>query len=254
MPRTSQLVSRRSQLVSRRSQLVSRRSRRVSRTPRRGQPTVLLTLTCLGTSALFALTGCSAAVDARPGAAPTAAVEGDRPPSDPASRSTPPSSASASSSASSSAEGTRPGTPVHVSIPSIGVDSDIMRLGLNADGTVEVPPADKGMTTGWYSGGPVPGARGPAVLIGHNDTRHGRAVFHDLKKVTKGAEIVVSDAGGAKIRFKVTSRETVGKKTFPTERVYGRTEGRVLRLITCDGAFDAQGHTLDNLIVYAMKV
>jgi LPXTG-site transpeptidase (sortase) family protein len=141
-----------------------------------------------------------------------------------------------------------------VSIPSIGVDSDVMRLGLNGDGTVEVPPSDKGMTTGWYSGGPVPGARGPAVLIGHNDTRYGRAVFHDLKKIVKGADVVVRDERGTEIRFRVTGRETVGKKTFPTERVYGRTGGRVLRLITCDGPFDARGHTLDNLIVYATRV
>ncbi|MGW7417949.1 class F sortase [Streptomyces sp. NPDC054863] len=228
----------------------------MSRTSRPGRPPVLLTLACLGTTALFALTGCSAAVvDARPGSGPAAAVEADPSPSDPASRTSPPrSSPSSPSSSSPSSDDARPGTPVHVSIPSIGVDSDVMRLGLNTDGTVEVPPADKGMTTGWYSGGPVPGARGPAVLIGHNDTRHGRAVFHDLKKIADGADIVVRDEGGKKIRFKVTGRETVGKKAFPTERVYGRTEGRVLRLITCDGAFDAQGHTLDNLIVYAMKV
>ncbi|MFI0977533.1 class F sortase [Streptomyces sp. NPDC021093] len=225
----------------------------MSRTSRPGRPSVLLTLTCLGTTALFALTGCTtAAVDARPGSGRAAAAQADPPPSGPASRTAPP--PSSPSSSSSSSDEARPGTPAHVSIPSIGVESDIMRLGLNTDGTVEVPPSDKGMTTGWYSGGPVPGARGPAVLIGHNDTRYGRAVFHDLKKIAKGADIVVRDAGGTKIRFKVTGRETVGKKTFPTERVYGRTEGRVLRLITCDGAFDAQGHTLDNLIVYAMKV
>ncbi len=34
-----------------------------------------------------------------------------------------------------------------------------MELGLNADGTVEVPPAEKGMTAGWYRGGSVPAHR-----------------------------------------------------------------------------------------------
>jgi sortase (surface protein transpeptidase) len=206
------------------------------RTSRPGRPTLLLTLACLGTTTLFALTGCSAAVEPRPAAAPKTAAEGTPPP------------------ASSSSANTRPEAPVHLTIPSIGVDSDVMRLGLNTDGTVEVPPSDKGMTTGWYSGGPVPGAPGPAVLIGHNDTRYGRAVFHDLKKIAKGADIAVRDAAGKEVHFKVTGRETADKKAFPTERVYGRTEGRALRLITCDGAFDAQGHTLDNLIVYATKV
>ncbi|MGC5412080.1 sortase domain-bontaining protein, partial [Streptomyces sp. DT225] len=131
--------------------------------------------------------------------------------------------------------------------------SDIMRLGLNPDRTVEVPPADQGMTTGWYTGSAVPGEPGAAVLIGHNDTRFGRAVFHALKKIAKGAEIVVRDTRGKDVRFEVTARETVRKNAFPTARVYGRTTERALRLITCDGAFDAAGHPVDNLIVYAKR-
>ncbi|WP_432008536.1 class F sortase [Streptomyces bacillaris] len=141
--------------------------------------------------------------------------------------------------------------PTQVSIPSLKIRSSLMRLGLNPDGTVEVPPAEQGMTAGWYTGGAVPGRPGPAVLIGHNDTRFGRAVFHDLKDIAKGAEVLVRGRDGTSRSFTVTGKETVNKKSFPTERVYGATEGSTLRLITCDGAFDAEGHPVDNLIVYA---
>ncbi|MEU5975140.1 class F sortase [Streptomyces sp. NPDC047315] len=141
--------------------------------------------------------------------------------------------------------------PVHVAIPSIGVSSDLMKLGLNADQTVEVPPAEKGMTAGWYTGGAVPGQRGPGVVIGHNDTKYGPAVFHDLKKLAKGAKIEVRDARGTTRTFTVTGTETVKKTAFPTQRVYGPTSGPELRLVTCDGEFDAEGHPVDNLIVYA---
>ncbi|MFF0448223.1 class F sortase [Streptomyces sp. NPDC004609] len=141
--------------------------------------------------------------------------------------------------------------PVHVTIPAIGVNSSLMRLGLNQDGTVEVPPPEKGMTAGWYTGGAVPGEPGPAVIIGHNDTRFGRAVFHDLRKLTKGADISVRNSKGVTSRFTVTRTETVKKTAFPTQRVYGPVNGRELRLITCDGGFDQDGHPVDNLIVYA---
>ncbi|MGW3437624.1 class F sortase [Streptomyces bacillaris] len=141
--------------------------------------------------------------------------------------------------------------PTQVSIPSLKIRSSLMRLGLNPDGTVEVPPAEQGMTAGWYTGGAVPGRPGPAVLIGHNDTRFGRAVFHDLKDIAKGAEVLVRGGDGRSRSFTVTGKETVDKKAFPTERVYGATEGSTLRLITCDGAFDDEGHPVDNLIVYA---
>ncbi|MEU6945263.1 class F sortase [Streptomyces sp. NPDC046316] len=142
--------------------------------------------------------------------------------------------------------------PTRVSIPSLGIDSELMRLGLAQDGTVEVPPADKGMTAGWYTGNPRPGEPGAAVIIGHNDTRFGRAVFHDLKRIRKGATVDVRDSRGGIVRFTVTGTETVDKDAFPTRRVYGPTKERALRLITCDGAFDAAGHPVDNLIVYAV--
>ncbi|MFE9297782.1 class F sortase [Streptomyces niveus] len=145
----------------------------------------------------------------------------------------------------------RPVTPVEVSIPSIGVTSALMELGLNPDGTVEVPPPEKGMTAGWYTGGATPGEAGAAVIIGHNDTRFGKAVFHDLKKITKGADITVGDSRGKSARFTVTDTESVGKDSFPTDKVYGPTADRALRLITCDGDFDAEGHPVNNLIVYA---
>ncbi|GAA2263124.1 class F sortase [Streptomyces ruber] len=144
-----------------------------------------------------------------------------------------------------------PTAPTHVTIPSLGISSPIMELGLNEDRTVEVPPADQGMTTGWYTGSSVPGEPGAAVLIGHNETRFGEAVFWDLKKIRKGADIAVEGGDGTKAHFTVTATETVRKDAFPSQKVYGPTGDRALRLITCDGAFDAEGHTVDNLIVYA---
>ncbi|MFF2024549.1 class F sortase [Streptomyces sp. NPDC058171] len=147
----------------------------------------------------------------------------------------------------------RPAAPTRVSVPSLGISSELMPLGLNEDGTVEVPPAERGMTAGWYTGRPVPGAPGPAVIIGHNATRHGPAVFKDLKDIRKGARITVRNAAGANTHFRVTDTETVSKKEFPTRKVYGSTAERALRLVTCDGAFDAEGHPVDNLIVYAVR-
>ncbi|MGN5633995.1 class F sortase [Streptomyces sp. AC154] len=221
----------------------------MSRTPQCLRRTALPVYACLALTALTALTGCSTDSPSKSSAAARSAES-------PAATGTPaPGTGTASDPAppspSTSAKSAPP--PVHVSIPSIGVNSAVMRLGLNPDGTVEVPPADKGMTTGWYTGGSVPGQPGPAVLIGHNDTRFGRAVFHDLKKIAKGADISVRDDRGTEIRFEVTGRETASKKAFPTARVYGHTEARALRLITCDGAFDAAGHPVDNLIVYAER-
>ncbi|MFI5920729.1 class F sortase [Streptomyces anulatus] len=223
-----------------------------SRTPHRFRRTTAL-LTAV--AACVALAGCSSAGPSASSSAasggPAASASSSAPDeTESGSSGTSGSSGSTGSTGPSSTDGPDQPAPAHVSIPSIGVRSALMELGLNADGTVEVPPAEKGMTAGWYTGGSAPGAPGPAVLIGHNDTRFGRAVFHDLKKIREGAEVLVRDAAGKTLRFTVTGKETVGKKAFPTEKVYGPTKDSTLRLITCDGEFDAQGHPVDNLIVY----
>ncbi|GGS11787.1 hypothetical protein GCM10010252_58740 [Streptomyces aureoverticillatus] len=191
-----------------------------------------------------AASGCSSASGARAESPSTYTVTEPRDAAD---------TADTAGSGRTSGRGTpaTPAAPVHVAIPSIGVSSSLMRLGLNDDRTVEVPPPDKGMTAGWYTGGAVPGERGAAVIIGHNDTRFGKAVFHDLKKVRAGADVAVRDSRGKTVLFRVTRTETVDKRAFPTDKVYGGTNSRALRLITCDGAYDAQGHPVDNLIVYA---
>ncbi|MEW2068704.1 class F sortase [Streptomyces sp. NPDC007346] len=206
---------------------------RSPRLPRRPRTAALLT--ALATCA--ALTACAGQTPS-PAAPPAASAPASPAPGTSATQQ--PASADASA-------------PAQVAIPSLGIRSSLMRLGLNADGTVEVPPAEQGMTAGWYTGGAVPGRPGAAVLIGHNDTRFGRAVFHDLKDIRKGAQVLVQDDSGASLSFTVTGKETVSKKAFPTERVYGATKGSTLRLVTCDGAFDAEGHPVDNLIVYAER-
>jgi hypothetical protein len=45
--------------------------------------------------------------------------------------------------------------PVRVQIPAIGVDSELMALGLTDDGTLEVPPT--GFPAGWFTDAPTPG-------------------------------------------------------------------------------------------------
>ncbi|MFC4034359.1 class F sortase [Streptomyces polygonati] len=196
---------------------------------------------------LTALAGCSAAPEATTATTPPAVVRAAAvPPGTPSSATAPPGTPSPGASA------TRPpADPTRVSIPSVGISSPLMRLGLNADGTVQVPPADKGMTAGWYTGAAVPGEVGAAVIIGHNDTRFGKAVFHDLRKIAEGADIDVTNTRGVTEHFTVTATESVSKKSFPTPQVYGPTTARALRLITCDGDFDANGHPVNNLIVFA---
>ena len=142
--------------------------------------------------------------------------------------------------------------PVHLEIPWIGVDTALIPLGLNPDGTVMVPPAEQGAPAGWYRHRASPGEPGPAVLLGHVDSYLGPAVFSRLSDLRPGDGISVRRADGSVVAFVVESVRTHPKSDFPTEAVYGQTVDPVLRLLTCGGGFDRARRTyLSVVVVYA---
>jgi LPXTG-site transpeptidase (sortase) family protein len=142
--------------------------------------------------------------------------------------------------------------PTSVEIPKIKAKSTLVPLGLNADGTIEVPPVTAPMQAGWYTKAPTPGEVGPAVILGHVDGNKQPGIFYHLKDLAEGDEILVSRTDGTTARFVVGKVAQVSKKDFPTDQVYGDVSDAELRLVTCGGTFDHNAHSYeDNIIVYA---
>jgi hypothetical protein len=142
--------------------------------------------------------------------------------------------------------------PLRLTIASISVDTSLMELGLQPDGTLEVPP--DGTLAGWFTGAPTPGELGPAVIAAHVDW-YGPGVFYDLHRMVTGDLIEVERADGSTAVFTVTEVGQYPKNEFPTEAVYGSVNFAGLRLITCGGVFnDATGHYDDNIVVFAELV
>ncbi|MCO5971456.1 class F sortase [Actinoallomurus soli] len=140
--------------------------------------------------------------------------------------------------------------PLRVDIPRVGIHSRLLRLGLEHDGSLAVPPLSRAQLAGWYDKSPTPGERGPAVLVGHVDTKKGPAVFYGLARLHPGDKVEVTRADDTVAIFAVDSVERASKKHFPTQRVYGPLKFAGLRLITCGGDFDGHSYK-DNTIVFA---
>jgi sortase (surface protein transpeptidase) len=143
------------------------------------------------------------------------------------------------------------GEPVRVVIPAIDVDVDLVRVGLMADGAMQVP--DFGLA-GWYTEGPRPGHAGPAVIVAHVDSRSGPDVFYRLGDLAPDDEIHVVYDSGDEVTFVMTSSEQTPKDRLPVDSIWPTTEERLLTLITCGGEFHRSvRHYLDNVIVYASQ-
>jgi len=146
----------------------------------------------------------------------------------------------------------RVGQPVHLKIPAIHVDAVVERVGQAADGSMDVPKSFE--STAWYQLGARPGEPGNAVIDGHVDSKTGKAVFFDLRRLVRGDQIVVVGDDGVERRFVVTDTGKYATTDVPLARVFGPATGVHLNLITCDATttFNYATESYDgNLVVYA---
>jgi hypothetical protein len=144
--------------------------------------------------------------------------------------------------------------PVALDIPAIGVSGPVNAVGLQPDGTLEVPaPGPTYDQAAWYRGSPTPGRVGPAVILGHVDSAaNGPSVFYRLGALRTGERITVTLADRSTRTFVVDEVRSVPKDDFPRLEVYGDTAGPELRLITCGGDFDDAARSYrDNTVVFA---
>ncbi|HEX5595964.1 MAG TPA: class F sortase [Micromonosporaceae bacterium] len=148
-----------------------------------------------------------------------------------------------------------PSRPVRLEVSSIGVRAPVHRVDLADDGSIAVPALERHNETGWYEKGPTPGEFGPAIIVGHADTRTGPSVFHDLRRLRAGDRVKVFRADRSVAVFEVNSVEYFDKDSLPAERVYGDFTRPGLRLITCGGEWvgGSIGYS-DNVIAFASLV
>ncbi len=134
------------------------------------------------------------------------------------------------------------GSPRRLRIPSIGVDSPVVDLGVGGRGEWELPDRE----VGWYRQTALPGGAGNAVLVGHLDDSWGLPrVFAHLKNVRLGDTIEVESAPAAlatgspapprPLRYVVSETRLV---PFTAVEVMDPTADSRLTLFTCGGAWD----------------
>ncbi|CAA9360674.1 MAG: hypothetical protein AVDCRST_MAG36-2623 [uncultured Nocardioidaceae bacterium] len=143
--------------------------------------------------------------------------------------------------------------PVTISIPEIGVTSDLVDLGLDEAGAMETPvPVTQ---AGWFTPSPPPGVAGSTVIAGHVTWNQEPTVFFKLGELRPGDRVEVVREDGVRTVFEVTRLGTFPKDGFPTSEVFDQPAQSELRLITCGGRYDAANNRyLSNVIVWARIV
>lgn len=143
--------------------------------------------------------------------------------------------------------------PRSISIPAINVTSEVLQVGKNAEGTMEVPLGDNVNKTAWYKHSPTPGQVGASIIVGHLNQPDGSpSIFAELHVLNPSDIITVAREDGSQVQFEVTATKEFAKEDFPTLLVYGPSEEPTLRLITCSGVYDRSIDNFNrNTVVYA---
>ncbi|HEV8677623.1 MAG TPA: class F sortase [Candidatus Paceibacterota bacterium] len=154
-----------------------------------------------------------------------------------------------SDAATSSAEA---GVPVRLRIPKIGVDANVVDVGLGKTGNMAVPYTFTDV--GWYRYGPKPGQVGSAVIDGHVDNGLGTpAVFINLTRLEPGDDLYIDTKAGETLHFKVEETAAYAVADVPLQKVFNRNDMPRLTLITCEGTWEPGQKMYDERrVVYAV--
>ena len=147
-----------------------------------------------------------------------------------------------------------PGIPETIIIPKINVDAKVELVGMDSLGRMGVPT--NAVDTAWYSPGFKPGMNGSAVIDGHLDQVTGApAVFWNLKQLSIGDTISVTEDNGKKYIFAISDIEKYPYNSFPIKEVFAASSVPMLNLITCNGTWDKTSKNYsDRLVVYSKLV
>lgn len=142
--------------------------------------------------------------------------------------------------------------PTRLSIPVLDVDAEVVPVGVDPDGLMEIPAS--GQQVGWYRYGTAPGEeRGSVVLASHINTRdEGDGVLTALHQLKPGDTLVVTLEDGRAVEYEVTDRQTVNKENLEPRALFDRAGPARLALVTCGGPWQEDRSSYrDNVIVLA---
>jgi sortase A len=133
--------------------------------------------------------------------------------------------------------------PEYLEIPALGIKAEVEEVGVNDDGSMEVPTDFA--KVGWLRSSSKVSENGNLVLSGHFDTPNGSpAVFYDLYNIEEHSIVAVGSRvegqSTKKKYYRIVSKHLVDPNNLEhIQLAFEKTEKPTLTLITCYGIWDA---------------
>ncbi len=145
--------------------------------------------------------------------------------------------------------------PTELTIGGLGVDMPIVPVGVQEDGSMEIPKQPS--VAGWYRYSSAPSSdTGALVLAAHVDSRiYGLGPLSELRYAEAGESVTVVDAAGTPREYTIESVTYIARSALPVSDLFQRTGESSLVIITCGGEFDEATRSYsDNVVAVASPV
>lgn len=139
-------------------------------------------------------------------------------------------------------------TPTRLVAESIGLNAELVEVGVEDDGTLEAP--EDWYKAGWYRKGTKPGEEGNIIIDGHYDTNYGTpAAFWPLKNLKVDDTVTLVDEVGRQFTYQVTDIFYIDIHDPNRIEIFEHDEGSDITLITCGGVWLNSKGTYDQRLV-----
>jgi LPXTG-site transpeptidase (sortase) family protein len=129
----------------------------------------------------------------------------------------------------------QPSADFRLVIDSLGVDAEVVELGLDPHRTPQVP--DDGVTVAWYEFTAEPGTGSNAVMSGHVRWAGDPGVFADLDELEEGDVIRVKWKDGKESDYNVSTNRLLRADSSAVLQAMEPTKKDTITLITCGGTW-----------------
>jgi LPXTG-site transpeptidase (sortase) family protein len=141
--------------------------------------------------------------------------------------------------------------PLSIEIPSVAIKGFIQKVGVDQNRQITAP--NNINLAGWFVDSVLPGKKGLSIIGGHVDGYSKKGIFHSLKDVKNGDEVVVSFGDNSTRKFTVFATKSV-KVDDAAKYLFNQDPSVTsqLNIITCTGKYDSSIHGYqDRFIVFA---
>jgi LPXTG-site transpeptidase (sortase) family protein len=143
--------------------------------------------------------------------------------------------------------------PRKISLPGIGAEGFIQKVGLDQNKAVAVPSNIH--LAGWYSPGARPGDSGVALIAGHVQGVYAPGIFKNLSKLKAGDKYDIEFGDYTTRKFEVVSVTEYDVKDAAVHMLEKRSGiDKQLNLITCSGRYDAKANQYSKRVLVVSKL